>query len=56
MKYVGGSPMTEQEARSSVMEAAPPSAVKMEEEGTVRSVQRTASLPMIGTSFPANRH
>lgn len=48
--------MTEQEARSSGMAAAPPSAVMMEDEDTVRSVQRTASLPMIGTSFPANGH
>jgi hypothetical protein len=53
MRYVGGSPITEQEARSSVM-AAPASTVMLEEEGTERSVQRTESLPMMGTSFPAN--
>lgn len=45
--------MTEQEAQSSVM-AAPPSTVVLKEEGTERSVQRTASLPMMGTSFPVN--
>jgi len=48
--------MTEQEARSSVIAAEPASTVMMEEEGTVRSVQRTVSLPMIGTSFPTNGH
>lgn len=54
MRYVGGSPMTEQEARSSVVAAAAPASTAiLEEEGTERSIQRTESLPTIGTSLPA---
>lgn len=48
--------MTKQEARSSVVRgAAPPSstAAMLEEDGTERSIQRTASLPTIGTSLLA---
>lgn len=47
-----------QEARSSVVGGAtraapPPSTAMLEEEGTESSIQRTASLPLMGTSFPA---
>lgn len=47
--------MTKQEARSSVVgrAATPSTAAMLDEDGTERSIQRTASLPTIGTSFPA---
>lgn len=50
--------MTKQEARSSAVigaaAASTAEAAVVEEDGTERSIQRTASLPMTGTSLPAN--